>query len=160
MRIKLVIKKGLFIFSLLLIGATSFSQLAYTFERLNTESGLPTNTIKGLQFDEKNRFVWIATESGIVRYNGHDIQSFGESEQSKILDGRIVFFDKTHNGNLYGKLIDESVFVINKNKAQLTKNRLKLKGQKDYLNYKYGLIYLGICIVSGIITTKTATVTP
>jgi 1-acyl-sn-glycerol-3-phosphate acyltransferase len=27
-------------------------------------------------------------------------------------------------------------------------------------NYKYGLIYLGICIVSGIITTKTATVTP
>ena len=115
------------------------AQLQYNFERINTDNGLPTNAIKGLQFDEKNRFLWIATESGIVRYNGHDIQSFGESEQSKILDGRIVFFDKTHNGILYGKLIDESVFVINKNKAQLTKNRLKLKGQKDYLNYKYGL---------------------
>lgn len=51
MRIKLVIKKAIFIFLLLLIGATTFSQLAYTFERLNTESGLPTNTIKGLQFD-------------------------------------------------------------------------------------------------------------
>jgi signal transduction histidine kinase len=120
------------------------AQLKYNFERINTDNGLPTNAIKGLQFDEKNRFLWVATESGIVRYNGHDIQSFGESEQSKILDGRIVFFDKTQNGTLYGKLIDESVFVINKNKAQLTKNRLKLKGQKDYLNYKYGLKELNI----------------
>jgi ligand-binding sensor domain-containing protein len=56
--------------------STTEAQLQYNFERINTDNGLPTNAIKGLQFDEKNRFLWIATESGIVRYNGHDIQSF------------------------------------------------------------------------------------
>jgi hypothetical protein len=107
--------------------STTEAQLQYNFERINTDNGLPTNAIKGLQFDEKNRFLWIATESGIVRYNGHDIQSFGESEQSKILDGRIVFFDKTHNGNLYGKLIDESVFIIDKNKAVVQNKKIVYK---------------------------------
>jgi signal transduction histidine kinase len=118
--------------------STTEAQLQYNFERINTDNGLPTNAIKGLQFDEKNLFLWIATESGIVRYNGHDIQSFGESEQSKILDGRIVFFDKTHNGILYGKLIDESVFIIDKNKAVVQNKKIKLSGQDDYLRYKYG----------------------
>ena len=119
--------------------STTEAQLQYNFERINTDNGLPTNAIKGLQFDENNRFLWIATESGIVRYNGHDIQSFGENEQSKILDGRIVFFDKTQNGILYGKLIDESVFLIDKNKAVLQHKKIKLSGQDDYLSYKYGV---------------------
>ena len=78
-----------------MIGATSFAQLPYTFERLNTETGLPTNTIKGLQFDEKNRFLWIATESGIVRYNGHNVQSFGDQEEKSILNNRVVYFNKS-----------------------------------------------------------------
>ena len=131
--------RTIFIALLLVCFSNTEAQLQYNFERINTDNGLPTNAIKGLQFDEKNRFLWIATESGIVRYNGHDIQSFGESEQSKILDGRIVFFDKAHNGNLYGKLIDESVFVINKNKAVLQNKKIKLSGQDDYLSYKYGV---------------------
>ena len=86
MRIKLVINIFLYIFLFLLIGTTSFSQLSYTFERLNTESGLPTNTIKGLQFDEKNRFLWIATESGIVRYNGHNVYIFGDQNENTVLN--------------------------------------------------------------------------
>jgi signal transduction histidine kinase len=131
--------RTIFIALLLVCFSNTEAQLQYNFERINTDNGLPTNAIKGLQFDEKNRFLWIATESGIVRYNGHDIQSFGESEQSKILDGRIVFFDKAYNGNLYGKLIDESVFVINKNKAVLQNKNIKLSSQDDYLSYKYGV---------------------
>jgi len=131
--------RTIFIALLLVCFSNTEAQLQYNFERINTDNGLPTNAIKGLQFDKKNRFLWVATESGILRYNGHDIQSFGESEQSKILDGRIVFFDKAHNGNLYGKLIDESVFVINKNKAVLQNKKIKLSGQDDYLSYKYGV---------------------
>ena len=44
----------------------NIAQQKYIFERLNSENGLPTNAIKGLQFDAKNRFLWIATESGII----------------------------------------------------------------------------------------------
>lgn len=129
----------LFLGVLLFCSTISSAQLQYNFERINTDNGLPTNAIKGLQFDEKNRFLWVATESGIVRYNGYDFQSFGDNEQSNILNGRIVFFLKAENGKLFGKLIDESVFEIEKNKAVLNKKKIKISNQNDYLNYKYGL---------------------
>ena len=137
MRIKLVIKKALFIFLLLLIGATTFSQLAYTFERLNTESGLPTNTIKGLQFDEKNRFLWIATESGIVRYNGHNVHSFGDQEEKSILNNRVVYFTKSENGTLFGKFVDATSFSINNNNVLIGKTSLKNNNLNEFIEEKY-----------------------
>ncbi len=118
---------------------TSQAQLRYNFERINTESGLPTNAIKGLQFDEKTRFLWVATESGIVRYNGHGFQSFGDNNATAALNGRIVFFEKTINGKLFGKLMDERVFSINENKVVIEEKSKKLSSEADYLSYKYNL---------------------
>ena len=139
MRIKLVIRKTLFLFLLLLIGASSFSQLAYTFERLNTESGLPTNTIKGLQFDEKNRFLWIATESGIVRYNGHNIQSFGDEEEKSILNDRVVYFTIANNGSLFGKFVDATSFSIKENEVVISKTTSINNSLNEYIENKYQL---------------------
>jgi signal transduction histidine kinase len=115
------------------------AQLRYNFERINTESGLPTNAIKGLQFDEKTRFLWVATESGIVRYNGHGFQNFGDDSKTAVLNGRIVFFDKTIDGKLFGKLIDERVFVIKENTAVIERQTYKMDDENAYLNYKYNL---------------------
>jgi signal transduction histidine kinase len=117
----------------------SFAQLQYNFERINTENGLPTNAIKGLQFDNKTRFLWVATESGIVRYNGHGFQSFGDNEKTAVMNGRIVFFDKTKEGKLFGKLMDERVFVINENRAVIESDVKKLSTEADFLSYKYNL---------------------
>jgi signal transduction histidine kinase len=139
MRIKLVIKKGLFIFSLLLIGASSFSQLPYTFERLNTESGLPTNTIKGLQFDEKNRFLWIATESGIVRYNGHNVHNSGDQDEKSILNNRVVYFTIANNGSLFGKFVDATSFSIKENDVVISKTTSINNSLNEYIENKYNL---------------------
>lgn len=119
--------------------ASSKCQLKYNFERINTENGLPTNAIKGLQFDEKTRFLWVATESGIVRYNGHGFQNFGDDSKTAVLNGRIVFFDKTIDGKLFGKLIDERVFVIKENTAVIERQTYKMDDENAYLNYKYNL---------------------
>ncbi len=113
------------------------AQLRYSFERINTESGLPTNAIKGLQFDEKTRFLWVATESGIVRYNGHGFQNFGNNNETAVLNGRIVFFDKTTDGKLFGKLIDERVFIIKDNNAVIENPVYKMDDENAYLDYKY-----------------------
>ena len=107
----------LFLFLLIFTTTNVSAQLDYNFERINTENGLPTNAIKGIQFDETTRFLWIATESGIVRYNGHEFQFFGENDNTAALNGRIVFFSKTINGKIFGKLIDERLFTIKNNKA-------------------------------------------
>ena len=139
MRIKLVIKSSLFTLLLLLIGAYSFSQLPYTFERLNTETGLPTNTIKGLQFDEKHRFLWIATESGIVRYNGHNVQSFGDQDEKSILNNRVVYFTKAENGTLFGKFIDATSFKISLNDVIVGKTSLKNNILNEYIDDKYNV---------------------
>ena len=139
MRIKLVIKSSLFTLLLLLIGASSFSQLPYTIERLNTESGLPTNTIKGLQFDEKHRFLWIATESGIVRYNGHNVQSFGDQEEKSILNNRVVYFTNSENGTLFGKFVDATSFKISLNDVIVGKTSLKNNNLNEYIEDKYNV---------------------
>jgi signal transduction histidine kinase len=115
------------------------AQLKYNFERINTETGLPTNAIKGLQFDETTRFLWVATESGIVRYNGHGFQSFGDNDKTSVLNGRIVFFDKTTNGKLFGKLIDERVFIIKDNYAVIENPIYIMSDENAYLDYKYNL---------------------
>jgi signal transduction histidine kinase len=129
------------VFTLFLIAIPFITQAQqrYNFEYLNTENGLPTNAIKGLQFDEKNRFLWVATESGIVRYNGHGFQGFGDNEKTAVLNGRIVFFDKTIDGKLFGKLIDERVFTINENNALIDPSLPKMDDEFNYLKYKYKL---------------------
>jgi signal transduction histidine kinase len=115
------------------------AQSSYTFERINTEKGLPTNAIKGLQYDAKNRFLWVATESGIVRYNGHGFQNFGDETSNDKLNGRIVFFEKAENGTLFGKLMDESVFKIEKNKAFIDDKTPKISWQHQFIAFKYNL---------------------
>ncbi len=143
MCIKLVTSNIFFraFFSALFLFYSQFSsaQLQYNFERINTENGLPTNAIKGLQFDEKTRFLWVATESGIVRYNGHGFQNFGDNEKTALLNGRIVFFDKTKDGKLFGKLMDERVLLINENRAVIESDVKKLSTEADFLSYKYSL---------------------
>lgn len=142
MCIKLVIKFYRLLFlnlSILLCPLFSWTQLTYTFQRLNSENGLPTNAIKGLQFDEKNRFLWVATESGIVRYNGHSFQTFGDINNNENLNGRIVFFEKMIDGRFFGKLIDESVFSIKKNRVLIDSNVKYIKNQNDFIAYKFDL---------------------
>lgn len=142
MCIKLVINRyslALLCFWVILCPLKTTAQQKYIFERLNSENGLPTNAIKGLQFDAKNRFLWIATESGIVRYNGHNFQDFGNIASNEKLNGRIVFFEKAMNGTLFGKLIDESVFKIQENRAVIDTSVNKISWQYEYLKYKYDL---------------------
>jgi hypothetical protein len=139
MRIKLVIRNLFLTFLLLLIGASSFSQLPYTFERLNTESGLPTNTIKGLQFDEKHRFLWIATESGIVRYNGHNVQSFGDQQEKSILSNRVVYFTIANNGSLFGKFVDATSFTIKENDVIIGKTTSIDNSLNEFIENKYNV---------------------
>ena len=142
MCIKLVINRyslALLCFWVILCPLKTTAQQNYIFERLNSENGLPTNAIKGLQFDAKNRFLWIATESGIVRYNGHGFQDFGNIASNEKLNDRIVFFEKANNGTLFGKLIDESVFKIQENRAVIDTSVSKISWQYEYLKYKYDL---------------------
>jgi len=115
----------------------SYSQLQYSFERINTENGLPTNALKGIVFDDVNRFLWVATESGILRYNGHGFQTFGDTKETSILNSRIINVVKKQDHSIFGTLEDFTIYNIEKNKV----NYKRVKEVKRWANELASLIY-------------------
>jgi signal transduction histidine kinase len=115
----------------------SFSQLQYSFERINTENGLPTNALKGIVFDDVNRFLWVATESGILRYNGHGFQTFGDTKETSILNSRIINVVKKQDHSIFGTVEDASVFTIEKNKIKYVNTKRKVRWADEMLSYIY-----------------------
>jgi signal transduction histidine kinase len=111
---------------LLFFRDTGAAQTASEFHirSFNTENGLPSNGIKGLQWDEQTGFLWIATEAGIVRYNGLEFKTYSNKDEPHITNERILFLAKNNQGEIYTADNVGNVFKINKNKLSFleTKN--------------------------------------
>ncbi|PZF74871.1 sensor histidine kinase [Taibaiella soli] len=72
--------------------------LGYDVSHFNSENGLP-NTIKGLQND-RNGFVWIATESGLIRFDGKRFETYDHSESGTPVS-RLFHVGLTHDNRIY-----------------------------------------------------------
>ena len=99
----------------------------FRIQRFNTEeTKLPSNGIKGLQWDEETGFLWIATEAGIVRYNGLEFKTFAREDEPHIAKERSTFMTKNNAGKIYTADNKGNVFYVNKNKLGfLEKARIK-----------------------------------
>jgi len=126
---------------LLVCTANTTAQLSYSFERINTENGLPTNALKGIVFDDANRFLWVATESGLLRYNGHGFQIFGDAKSKSKLNSRIINIVKKADHTIFGTLEDSSLFTINKNKVDYESTKKSVRWAGDIFDYIYGTNY-------------------
>ena len=115
----------------------SVAQLTYSFERINTENGLTTNALKGIVFDDANRFLWVATESGLLRYNGHGFQTFGDAKGKSKLNSRIINIVKKADHTIFGTAEDASVFTINKNKVEYGIEKRTIRWADEMLEYIY-----------------------
>lgn len=96
-------KQRLFTFILLFFAANSFAQQReFIFKNYTQEEGLPSNETYFI-FEDSRHYLWVATDLGVVRYNGNKFELFNLpdnvvfriSEDSK---GRIWFF--THKAQL------------------------------------------------------------
>jgi len=72
---KATILSGL-ILAVCLCSAFSQTPKSFIITTFNTENGLTANGIKGLAYDRKTNFLWVATEAGIMRFNGQDFKAF------------------------------------------------------------------------------------
>jgi signal transduction histidine kinase len=88
-------------------------------QQYTTDNGLPSNGIKGLQWDEKTEFLWMATEAGIVRFNGVDFKSYTKENMPAIGSERMLFIIRNHGGNIYVSDQPGNIFAINKSKPVL-----------------------------------------
>src|SRR5580704_18351120 len=106
----------------LLLGFSTLlpAQQHYLIERFTTENGLPSNGIKGLQWDEQTGFLWIATEAGLTRYNGSDFVTFNRLNTPGFFSERMLFLLKTRDGRFYSSDEAGNLFLILQNKPQYT----------------------------------------
>lgn len=83
----------------------------YVLTQYNSENGLPQNTVKAIKFD-RNGFCWLATETGIVRFDNRNFKTYG-SDIIKALKGeRISAMITDTAGNILVQNISQQNFKI------------------------------------------------
>lgn len=100
-------------YTLLFFGYTTYAQ--YQVEHFTTDNGMPSNGIKGMQWDERTGFLWIATEAGMLRYDGMSFKTFDVSTNAEFGSNRIVMIVKNAAGNILVGSEDANLSVIKNN---------------------------------------------
>ena len=82
----------------------TFAQKEYTVSWHTESEGLPQNSVKSI-FKDKYGYIWLSTENGLVRYDGHEFKVFNSSNISGSSSNRMWFFE--------GSSSKDSVYTIN-----------------------------------------------
>jgi signal transduction histidine kinase len=104
---------------LLILPAFAQAQTAFNIKEYTTENGLPSNGIKGLQWDETTGFLWIATEAGIVRFDGIYFKTFTKENTPFIASERISFVGKNNKGHIYFADLPKNIISVERNQLEL-----------------------------------------
>jgi len=100
------------------------SEKQFHIRQYGTEDGLPSNGIKGLQWDTATHFLWIATEAGIIRYNGMSFKSYTGEDNSHITNERILFLVRNNAGKIYTADNMGNIFFADKNNLSFYEKKL------------------------------------
>ncbi|NOT50406.1 MAG: hypothetical protein HOP10_03910 [Chitinophagaceae bacterium] len=108
-----------------IISVPVFTQtgIRHHIEQFTTENGLPSNGIKGLQWDKQTGFLWIATEAGMVRYNGMEFKTYTSGDDSHISNERILFLVRNNTGTIYTADNTGNLFSVNKNRLSFIEKK-------------------------------------
>lgn len=104
----------------------------YYIQHFTDENGLPQNSIKGMEMDA-NGYLWMATEMGMVRYDGTRFRSFNEANTPVMKGDRILMMGKAGDSSLYFITPDKKYFrlegsppVISERNNRIEKSRVEL----------------------------------
>jgi hypothetical protein len=124
-------------FFVLTIPAISQTAGNFHVQQYTTDNGLPSNGIKGLQWDEETGFLWIATEAGIVRFNGVDLRSYTKENMPSIASERMLFMVRNNAGRIYTSDQPGNIFLIDKSKPVLWRKTAVNNSANPYLRNYY-----------------------
>lgn len=89
----------------LLIGQTSVSQQTYQYEWFSADTRhLPQNSVKSITPD-KYGYLWLATENGLVRYDGQNFKTFNSENIKGLSSNRMLLFT--------GNIKKDSIIIYN-----------------------------------------------
>ncbi len=122
--LKTIMQRALLILFLVFHFTIAFSQdttNAYSLHQYTTENGLPSNLVRGIQWDNSTNFLWIVTEGGIVRFNGVEFKSYNKEKISPIVPQKNVYAVKNNTGNIFISDGSGNIYAIQQNKPFLSK---------------------------------------
>ena len=121
-----MIKKFIIIlipFFLILTAIPAFPQpeLAngYAIQHFTDENGLPQNSINDLLFD-KNGYLWLASQVGLVRFNGNTFDLFYPADKPE-MESYITSLATDDQGAIYFQTQDHSLYRYAGNNSHLVK---------------------------------------
>lgn len=83
-----------------------------------SRNGLPQNSVKSM-FMDKNRFLWMTTEGGLVRFDGYDFDIFNTSNIKGLTNDRFRYLIPGISDELYADDIDGNLVKIADSKVKL-----------------------------------------
>ncbi|MCO6148355.1 ATP-binding protein [Flavobacterium sp. NRK1] len=90
---------------MLFICLQSYSQSEYYFTWYSSDSNhLPQNSVKSI-LQDKYGFLWLATENGIVRYDGKNFKIYNSENTNNINSNRMMLFS--------GSIENDSIIIFN-----------------------------------------------
>ena len=91
--------------------SASAQQERFIVSQYNTDNGLPQNSVKDIAFDEWG-YCWLATEMGMVRYDGQRFVTYGTSELPGSKSARVEGLTSDTRGTLFGRLYGGQIVRI------------------------------------------------
>ncbi len=109
---------ALLIFLLATYPAISQDSSEFTIHHYTSKNGLPQNSIRSMLMDN-DRFLWMTTEGGLVRFDGQFFMVYNHSNTPEIQNDRFLSVIKTIDGNFVAYDQARSTFKIENGKPLL-----------------------------------------
>ncbi|GAA0540512.1 sensor histidine kinase [Chitinophaga japonensis] len=108
----------------------------YALQHFTDENGLPQNSVKSIAPDSAG-FIWLATENGLVCYEGHgSFRSFGKNELGITTSRVSYFFPGAGDNGLFARMDFQEVIRISNGKAWLFEKKAFAADSYEYLAYR------------------------
>lgn len=98
----------------------------FTIKHYTSKNGLPQNSIRSMLLDD-NRFLWMTTEGGLVRFDGQNFKVYNHYTEPSILNDRFATVVKSMEGKYYTYEQASTVFEIKNGGIQLLQPGNKTK---------------------------------
>lgn len=107
----------LLFYALLLVGGPVCAQsTSYRVVEYTTDNGMPSNGIKGMQWDENTGFLWVATEAGVARFNGIDFSIFSRENTPGLRAERTAYIEKNNRGQIFVADVNNQILEVQENR--------------------------------------------
>ena len=104
-----------------------------TRSHLSAEDGLVSNAVSGIYQDDLG-YIWIATWNGLSRYDGYHFYNYRTGNASRInhLHNRIQDLVIDQSQNVWMRMYDGRVFVLDRTKDQFINPFEEISGNEDF----------------------------